>query len=245
MKSLLIVDTTWPINSRTERFRLSLLKRYMVNVSAWNRGGAVDNEMENTYLLNSDIKYGNRLKKLISLPKFILHNIRVAKNIKPEIIFASHWDSLCCAVVIKFFYKKNVKIIYDCLDLPTSSNKVLLKILKKIESVNLLYTDFIIFASRHYPTVYKLKQDYIIFENYPSKEISKHTETPLWYSSISKLKRSNEKIISWIGVVRYPDILCNLLEAIKTLNVKLLVFGDGPSLEFLKKYVSSNQLEKK
>lgn len=245
MKSLLIVDTTWPINSRTERFRLSLLKRYMVNVSAWNRGGAVDNEMENTYLLNSDIKYGNRLKKLISLPKFILHNIRVAKNIKPEIIFASHWDSLCCAVVIKFFYKKNVKIIYDCLDLPTSSNKVLLKILKKIESVNLLYTDFIIFASRHYPAVYKLKQDYIIFENYPSKEISKHTETPLWYSSISKLKRSNEKIISWIGVVRYPDILCNLLEAIKTLNVKLLVFGDGPSLEFLKKYVSSNQLEKK
>jgi len=49
MKNLLIVDTTWPINSRTERFRLSLIKKYSVSVSSWNRGEIVNNEMENTY----------------------------------------------------------------------------------------------------------------------------------------------------------------------------------------------------
>jgi hypothetical protein len=245
MKNLLIVDTTWPINSRTERFRASLLKKYSVSVSAWNRGSSVDTDKPNYYILNTNIKCGNRLKKLFSLPKFILHNICVAKGVKPGIIFASHWDSLFCAVIVKFFYNKDVKIIYDCLDLPTSSNFLLLNILKKVESLSLLYTDFVIFASRYYPALYKLKQEHIVFENYPTKEIAKFMGSPLWYDSVSKLKQSNEKIISWIGVVRYPDILCNLIESIKPLNAKLLVFGDGPSLVFLSKYVLSNQLEKK
>jgi len=244
MKKILIIDTTWPINSRTERFRTSLLKKYFVNVSAWNRGNAGSADQAGTYVLNGNINYGNRLKKLMSLPKFILHNISVSKKVSPEIIFASHWDSLICAVFVRVFSKHKIKIIYDCLDLPTSSNPAVLKILKTIERVCLYFTDFVIFASRHYPILYSLKQESIVFENYPSKFLPIE-EYPVWKSIVDNIKKDGSVTISWIGVVRYPEILCNLIEAIKSLDVKLLIFGNGPSLEYLESHVVTENISHK
>lgn len=59
------------------------------------------------------------------------------------------------------------------------------------------------------------------------------------------MKIESSASISWIGVVRYPEVLCNLILSIKALDVKLFVFGDGPSLDYLKSYVISEGLEGK
>ncbi|WP_419205922.1 glycosyltransferase [Photobacterium leiognathi] len=243
MKKLLLIDTTWPINSRSDRFRLSLMKKYAVIVSAWNRG-ANNNTIckENFYVLEDDIKYGNRFRKLISLPKFILHCLRVAKKENIEVIFASHWDSLICACLIKLLYKKNIKIIYDCLDLPTSHNKLILKVLNFIETFCLRYTSLTIFASRFYVSLYNSKINSVVFENYPSKSISNSYIKPEWRDLIENIKKDRRKIISWIGVVRYPNILSNLLAAIEKLDVNLFVFGDGPSLDYLKELTKNKKL---
>ncbi|WIH20121.1 glycosyltransferase [Photobacterium damselae] len=246
MKRLLLIDTTWPINSRSERFRLSLMKKYSVIVSAWSRDSR--NEIlfkEKYHILEDDIKYGNRLKKLISLPKFIFHSLRVVKKENVEFIFASHWDSLICAFLIKLIYKKEIKIIYDCLDLPTSQNKFILKILNVIEKLCLRYTSLTIFASRFYVPLYDSKINNIVFENYPSKIISNNHTEPEWGCSINNIKKDNRKVVSWIGVVRYPNILSNLLMVIEKLDVNLFVFGDGPSLDYLKELTKNKNLDNK
>ena len=63
MDKILIIDTTWPINSRTERFRKTLKKHFLVVVVAWNRGKK-NIEKEDAYVLGTEIGYGNQLKKL-------------------------------------------------------------------------------------------------------------------------------------------------------------------------------------
>lgn len=244
MKKLLMIDTTWPINSRTERFRVSLSKKYLVHVSAWNRGASKNDSVQCHDILDSNIKYGNRFGKLFLLPKFIRHNVRVVENNSPEIIFASHWDSLICAVIAKKITGSTAKIVYDCLDLPSSSNRLLLKLLKMVEGFSLSYTDFVIFASRYYPDLYNLNQSYLVYENYPSRYSAPALDSsPSWYDLAKELKIESSASISWIGVVRYPEVLCNLILSIKALDVKLFVFGDGPSLDYLKSYVISEGLE--
>ncbi|WP_419209472.1 glycosyltransferase [Photobacterium leiognathi subsp. mandapamensis] len=246
MKRLLLIDTTWPINSRSDRFRLSLMKKYDVKVSAWNRGAKhATSFKESFHVLEGDIKYGNRFKKLISLPKFIFHCLRVAKKENIDIIFASHWDSLICAFLIKLIYKKNIKIIYDCLDLPTSHNKLILNVLNFIEKFCLRYTSLTIFASRFYVSLYDSKINNVVFENYPSKNISNSYINPEWGDLVENIKKDKRKIISWVGVVRYPNILSNLLSVIEKLDVNLFVFGDGPSLDYLKELTINNNLGNK
>lgn len=43
MKKILIIDTTWPINSRTQRFKNSLDSIFRTFVVAWNRNGVLEN----------------------------------------------------------------------------------------------------------------------------------------------------------------------------------------------------------
>ena len=49
--------------------------------------------------------------------------------------------------------------------------------------------------------------------------------------------------IAWIGVVRYLNIIENILLSIKGTNVNFFVFGDGPELENLKKAVDFHGLK--
>ena len=50
----------------------------------------------------------------------------------------------------------------------------------------------------------------------------------------------NKNNVVWIGVVRYLDIIENILLAIKGTNLYFFVFGDGPDLEKLKKSVEQH-----
>ncbi|WOS37670.1 hypothetical protein RP300_01223 [Oligella urethralis] len=242
MKKLLVIDTTWPINSRTSRFVTTLSKTHSVVVTAWNRGDKIaDSNIPDGYsILQTNIGYGNKLKKLFSLLFFIKHICKHIKKEQPDLVFASHWDSLLCAVLIKKLTREKFKIIYDCLDLPTATNKLILALVRRIENICTKSVDLTVIASRYYKPFYE-KVNSIVFENYPSKEFFQQEDNS--QLKVGYATPISTKTISWIGVVRYYNILENLLLAIKDTEVHLLVFGDGPDLPRLKSLVKSLGLE--
>jgi len=244
MKKFLIVDTTWPINSRTERFKNSFKKYFEVIVCAWNRGEKNCKDIgNNTYLLENEIGYGNQIKKILTLPLFILYIYRICKIKKPDIIFASHWDSLICAVVVKFFWNWKLKIIYDCLDLPTFSNSMIRRVIALIEKMCLRYVILTVFASRYFKPIYSSKLKSYVFENYPSLDLlGGVSRVPSWIKNYDLQMIPDGKNVAWIGVVRYFDIIENILLSIKDTNIYFFVFGDGPDLKRVKKAVHSLEL---
>ncbi|WP_063656164.1 glycosyltransferase [Aliivibrio fischeri] len=249
MKKIVIIDTTWPINSRTEKFKNTFIKNeYRAILSAWNRGENVADSKENEFVLNTKIGYGNHFYKLLFLLSFFYHTYKVIKNTNPNVVFASHWDSLVIAASIKLLLRREFEIIYDCLDLPTSKNKYILKLLQFIEKLALKKVKVTILASRFYSELYDGKTELFVFENYPSNSLNfditleakeKYQET------IDALRLKGNKIVSWIGVVRYSEIIYNLILSIKNIDFHLCIFGDGPSLSEVKNFVLENKLEHK
>ena len=236
MKKILIIDTTFPVNTRTSRFIKTLSTFLDVFVCAWDRGDYSGNVPDNFAILKSKLGYGNRIKKLFSLPLFIFHSYKVAKKNKPEIIFASHWDSLICAVFIKIFLNLRIFIIYDCLDMPTSSRKSISILLRLIERFNLKFVSLVIFASRHFKPLYPKYCVSYIFENYPSRNIVENKNiNPKWFDGHDLNVIKSRKNIAWIGVVRYFEVLDNILNSIVDLDLYFFVFGDGPELGRLKR----------
>lgn len=241
MKKIVIIDTSYPINSRTDRFLTSLNKQFHVEVVSWNRNGSEQKVEKNYHILNVNSEYGNKIKKLFKIPKFIYFLNKQLKETNPDIVFASHWDSLFCIKLIQMLTKKRYKVIYDCLDLPVSNSSFITKMLRFIEKQCLKSADLTIFASRYFPESYNYNFKYVIFENYPSFTITNNLEVPDWYKKLKEKKT----IISWIGVVRYEEVLINILKSIKKIDCLFYVFGDGPSLEKLKKIVFKYELENK
>lgn len=232
MNKILIIDTTWPINSRTERFRRTFKEHFHVAVVAWNRGKKNIEKKEKNYVLDTEIGYGNQLKKLFMLPIFFMHIYSVNKIEKPDILFASHWDSLICAVILKLIGNWKIKIVYDCLDLPTSSNTLIRKVIVYIERICLYFVILTIFASRYFKPLYPEDLTSYVFENYPSFSLlDGGTEEPCWIKYYNQETTEIYKNVAWIGVVRYFNIIENILLAIKDTNIHFFVFGDGPDLE--------------
>ncbi|MGX2966541.1 glycosyltransferase [Ursidibacter sp. B-7004-1] len=247
MKKILMIDTTWPINSRTERFRITLSKRFDVLVVAWNRGKKIEQYVSKTYLLEKGIGYGNQIKKLLALPFFIKHIYFVCEKEKPDLLFASHWDSLICSVLVRFLLRRDVKIIYDCLDLPTSSNESIRRIISFLERKCLNLVSLTILASRYFKDLYGKDLNTYVFENYPSIELlGSDVVKPDWAIGYDESVLETSQSISWIGVVRYFEIINNILLSIKGTNVKFFVFGDGPDIDkvktAVKEYKLSNQV---
>lgn len=245
MKKILVVDTSYPINSRTNKFCSSLIQEYDVNVLAWDRSGTEKSSPKGYTLFRMRSEVGNRIKKLILFPLFILFGIKTFIKFKPDVLFLSHWDSLLLGCLMKIFRFK-VKLIYDCLDMPAASNKYILKILRRLESFCLRFSDLTIFASRYFPERYDKKLRSIVFENYPSKSLLEYTaDKPKWHSQVESLRSQGRTVVSWVGVVRYPSVLKQLIESFQELDMQLFVFGDGPSLDFAQKLVNKKGIEDK
>jgi glycosyltransferase involved in cell wall biosynthesis len=93
-------------------------------------------------------------------------------------------------------------------------------------------TDVIIFASKFFPQCYEFfnKNKYVI-ENRPSKNIMDEKPT-VYRHDTDRLK------ISFIGGLRYFDVMKNLILAVKDMSVDLLFFGDGPDHGKLKDFAT-------
>lgn len=231
---VLLIDSSYPINTRNKRLIVSL-KRYLQNASieyiAWNRDGREiaysDTEMC-IYDVNS--AYGNLLSKLFHLIGYY-YFLRKNNNLKrPDVIIASHWDMLFLSSLLK---KKGQVLIYEDLDIPTAKKNYLLKLLQRVEAKALKKTDAIIFASRFFKPLYNsiFTGNKFILEN-----------KPMQISQCAAGSRQGNKFnIAYIGLVRYADILKNLIDAVQNNeSVSLFFHGEGQDLEQLKKYAAKS-----
>lgn len=234
---ILLVDSCYPINNRNLKILNSLKNRLGNNIEifvcTWNRDGRVidTNYSElNLNAFNKKADYGKPLAKIKGIIPYFKFIKRLNEDIKPNIIVASHWDMLCLVSLIK---KHNQKLVYENLDLPTSSSFFFRNVFRFFEELALIRTNAIIFASRFFIDKYaKFKKTKIVLENLPFKDVV--------VREYEHNYESNKLKISFIGTLRYFNVMKNLIDAAKGLPVEILFWGDGPDENKLKEYSRFN-----
>jgi len=119
--------------------------------------------------------------KLIQLLKYFEFIYRVVKKYKNSDIFhCNDLNALPIGVIIKKFFNKNAKVVYDAHEYETERfNQRLIekKVTKKIEKFLLKYTDSVITVSNSiandYVKIYKIKKPYLVFNTPNYKTIEK------------------------------------------------------------------------
>lgn len=222
----LIVEPSYPINSRTERFRQSISEAFgenSVKVVCWNRDGRSTTDNPNYFIFDKIAGYGNPKAKLFGLADFYTFLKQKIKEINPDFIIASHWDSLILSAMAK---PKGARLIYENLDMPTGKVPVR-SALRFLEKRALSKTDCITFASRFFMPYYKqFKGSKILVENKLPKAMC--VELP-------QKKSSGKLTVTFLGVVRHAVIMENLMKAISGMDdVEFKVFGGGPFFESIK-----------
>lgn len=235
MMKIVLLDSFYPINSRNVKIVSSLKRDFpnaCVDVITWNRENRNISVEHNNYIIYHQFSpSGHLYRKLINLYGYYRF---VKKYIsKYDIVIASHWDMLMIASYLK---KKNQLLIYENLDIPTSYNSFILRVLQIIEKISLRNCNAIVFASRFFEPLYTYcSATKFIIENksYVKPQFSvEHKE---------KVYSKRPFVLSYIGLVRYLDIMKNLVLSVANMpGVKLRIHGDGPDLlelkNFAKKY---------
>ncbi len=233
MSKILILDNFYPLQTRTSRIKQTLLPfHYEIDATLWNRNGQEIKENETHFVYN---KVSNtKLKKIFGLVGYTRFIANVLKNESYNIIIASHWDMLVIGALLK---QKNQVLVYENLDMPTHSKKIIRKIFWLLEKWALKKTDGILFASRFFQKFYPEKIPSLLLENKPSEQILKgFINQPI-----------NEKLtVIFLGNIRYTYILKNLIRAVwETPLVHLVIKGSGlfndDLIQFMKNNAGTNQ----
>lgn len=219
MKKILHIEGIYPINSRSERIVSSLKKEYNVKIVAWDRNsinfGVIKKDY---YVFSSNEGYGNKVKKLLGMYKYFGYVKQIFNLEKPDILVVSQWDML----ILGFFLKnKEIKLIYDNIDMPASTNIIIWNTLRLLERILLKKCDIMIYASRFFSKNYKFfKRKTFVLENLPLK--SNYKLEDISKSSGSKIK------LAFVGTVRYYDILKRSIDLIsKKDNFEYYFYGTG------------------
>jgi len=230
MKSpkILVIDASYPINTRTERFVDSFenaFGRDNVVVIAWNRDNSKSICHHHNKLYVRKASYTSKIQKLcgiLGFRKFLKAQIH---EFKPDIILASHWDCLYLAAGLK---NEKTILIYENLDIPTG-NKWIRKAIKQIERLALKKTSIITLASRFYTLEY---------EDFNGRKFVIENKQPRANHFFVPQKSSHsDLVLSFIGGVRYLEILRNVIDAVRGLEaVSFHIFGGGNGVETLEAY---------
>ncbi|MDE5853913.1 MAG: hypothetical protein K2H19_02485, partial [Ruminococcus sp.] len=122
----------------------------------------VEHKNKNNYIYSLYSPLGDPAQKLRNLFKFRVFIKDTIANFQPQVVIASHWDSLA---VCSSFSRSFKTLIYENLDMPTG-NKITLSLLRLIEKFCLKKVDITVFASRFFLPYYKsFRGKKIILEN--------------------------------------------------------------------------------
>lgn len=231
LKRVLVVDSTFPVNTRTSKIAESLGRYADVTICAWNRGDPHPVGPREKVLVQP-IGYGNKWRKLLVLYGFYQHVSRMAEETKPDVVVASHWECMFIAALLK--KKHAFRLVYDCLDVPTAASPHVLRLLWWLERRFFKSVDVTLFASRFFERLYPDTSEKIVLENLPPESLPSE---PLL------LNKAMRPVVSWVGVVRYFETLKNLVDACALVpEVELHVFGDGQDLQRLKEYCAGRDV---
>lgn len=218
-----MIDTSIPINTRNMKIIDSLKNYYHdseIFVISWNRDDYKGIIPDYYKVYNKASEYGKPIQKLLNILGFRRFLIKELTLIQPDIIIASHWDSL---LIVPSNLQSKPMLIYENLDVPTGSFMVR-KVIKQLEFLKLKKTNLIIHASRFFKDLYPLSVPQIILEN----------KSTFSFDRIEP-ERRERLTFSYIGSVRYREILENFLTAATSFrSIDVKVFGGGKDLNYLK-----------
>ncbi|SFD37331.1 Glycosyltransferase involved in cell wall bisynthesis [Enterococcus casseliflavus] len=247
MNVLIIVDH-YPLSPRVLKIRNSMLKNKNVEnvkVFAWNRNNTrVTENFVVTY--NQEIGYGNFYKSLINIRKFLREVENYIKIYKPDKLHLIDYSVL----PLSKLSKKKIDVIYEVYDIKFYKNFIYNLFREISERKFLTNVGNIVIASPFFEQYYreklKFNRNIVCLNNKPSKNFLNKADNQV-ESLINSPKIFIEKIvISFIGTIRYKEILFNLIDVIKEKeNFILLLAGDGPDSELLHEYVETNSLKSK
>jgi len=223
---IVLLDTSYPICSRNIKIVQSLMQAFPkaeIHQVGWNRVGRCvndDNPLLHIYPKLSSL--GSPWAKARDLWGYRNFACSIIKKVNPDIVIASHWDTL---ILVPRLDRKRQKLIYENLDIPTGRFRHFIRLLEKLA---LKRTDLIIHASRFFKNLYPQSIPQIVLENKPSFPIERTNDNSVIHQPLR---------IVYIGSIRYKEILFNLIDAIKNDERFLLTLhGRGPELEDVRAY---------
>lgn len=220
-----LVDCSLPINSRNQKI-IDTIKIYNPNaeihIITWSREGKSIEQNQYLHAYKRVAPYADVKAKLQGMLGFKRYIGEILEQINPEVIIASHWSNL---VLVSGFKKNYQVLIYENLDIPTGGS-LIRAVSCYLERRALKKVDLIIHASRFFRPLYKDNIAQVILENKP--RFSPDIKTNLV---------GNPLKIAFIGLVRYKDILMNLVDAVKDNEKYELYFhGSGEDASVMKEY---------
>ena len=223
---VVLLDTSYPICSRNIKIVQSIAGEFPkaeIHQVGWNRVGRCvneDNPLLHIYPKHSSL--GKPWIKARDLWGYRNFACSIIKKVNPDIVIASHWDTL---ILVPRLDRKRQKLIYENLDIPTGRFRHFIRLLEKLA---LKRTDLIIHASRFFKNLYPQSIPQIVLENKPSFPIERTNDNSVIHQPLR---------IVYIGSIRYKEILFNLIDAIRNDDRFLLTLhGRGPELEDVRAY---------
>ena len=222
---VVLLDTSYPINSRNKKILQSIEKVFPlaeIHQVVWDRMGNSKTDVNPfVHVYNKPSPLGELWTKGKNLLGYRHFAKQIIREINPDVIIASHWDTL---VIVPRLDRKRQKLIYENLDIPTGRLRFVFVLLERMA---LRRTDLIIHASRFYRSLYPKRIKQIILENKPFFEVTDRSV----YSIHRPLR------IAYIGNIRYKEILFNLIDAVKgDFRLHLTFHGGGVEYEEVKTY---------
>lgn len=181
------------------------------------------------------------LKRLLIFPILAFKILFISKEMLINKIICESYDNLLIAILYKKILKRDLQICFYCRDLIKYQyqENLVSYIFRKVEKYILSQVNLLMLTSlKFYKSYYKnYFNNFSLYENIPIIDINSH-----------KIN-SNIFRISFIGIIRYVDVIKNLIQVIeevskKGLLVELNFYGGGNDKDFnyLKKQIKNKKL---
>ena len=226
MKHIVLIDESYPINTRNRRILDSLSSFYKdsarLEVITWDRNNEYKEELAGYHVYKKASAYGNRVQKFFNMWGFYRFCRSLIRQMKPDVVIASHWNNL---LMMPKLDPKSQMLIYENLDMP-SGPFVIRKCTSTLEKLKMREVNLTVHASRFFATQYPTKYPQIILENKPTFKAESLVEREISFPIR----------VAFIGILRYIDILKNLMEALRDdMRFQLYFHGSGHAQNQLKK----------
>lgn len=233
IKKMLIITNSTPIQPRIKKISKIIEKiGFELIYLVWDCEDNPSKELDNNIIYNSSkIGYGHPIKKGFDAIKMIAKAKRIISERKIDYVYAFNIDS---AIVMLFsvFKNRNIFMIYDAADLPIMGSQFIDVGLKLFDKIVSQKANLILLGSRYFSKYYeKYEEKTLVIENRIMKKNSRY---------ITANNVGDRLNISFIGIVRYKEILMNLFEATNKLPVSICIYGGGKDKFFLEKFCKDN-----
>lgn len=181
------------------------------------------------------------LKRFFILPKLVSKTLSISRKLSINKVICESYDNLLIAIIYKKLLKRDLQICFYCRDLISLQyeKKMISRAFRLIEKYLLAQVDFFMSTSDKFYTSYynNYFNNYCLYENIPIIDINSHKTN------------SNTFRISFIGIIRYVDVIKNLIKVIEEISekgylVELNFYGGGndKDLAYLERQINNKKL---